>query len=962
MNLFALSSLSCGISSFVLTLIYILFGRSKEHRLLGLDNIAVVFWGVGLFFVGTALSEERAMLAWKIALLGGTFIGVFFYHLVYIFCRLNRKKFLYLAYAETIIFNLLNFGTNFAVNNGRHIFNLYYPRTTTILLIQIFVYLTLIILSYYELFKYWHKTSNLKKVQTSYLMFGFMFGFIGGTSVLFPFVGLDIYPIGNFGILIYSFVVAYAILRYQLLGIKLALSRAALYCLIAICLIGVPIGFTILSPYSLAGLSLGITCLILAFISLSFARAKVHYLMAMFNMACCVWGVGAFIVGQARNISVAVFGWKFAHVGAIFIALGFYHLVVALCHLNRKWVLRFIYLIGFIYLYCEIFTDLYISPQLRIAFNSLYYQTATPFFNSWLFIWGCIVIASFIELLRFILSAKGFERKQAIYIFLGFLIGFIGGTSTLLPAYKIDIVYPFGNFTILLYSLLATYAILKYRILDINIALTRIGIFVVVYFPVVFVPFWIAPKFIHTNLWWIPMLALLIFSTSGPFIYMFLQRKTLNRLLADEKHAHNLLLQASQGMTQVRNLSRLIKLIVHFITKSLKTKNAQVFLLDQNSKLFMLKASRFYQTNILNLDSSDSLIQYLKRLKGPLVYEEIKFLMPTSSKDNLVENFKTIEIQMKSLNAAVIIPCLVGDNLLGFLTLDEKISSKMYSQEDLNVLTTLANQAALAIENAQFFEEVQQTQEQLFQAEKMATLGTMADGLSHQINNRFNALGLIAADTADTLNMLDKNNLNSECQNTLSQIKNALNRIEDNVKSGGEIVKGLLKYSRPGQEGFEPVSLDTIIDSALEMAQYKVKLNEIEIRRNYDKDLPKVKVNLTQLQEVFFNLIDNAYFATEQRKEELKEEDYKGCIDFSAKVLDGKCQIKVSDNGIGVKKEDFNKLFTPFFTTKATSNKGTGLGLFVIQKIITNNHKGSISVESTYKQGTTFIIELPLSV
>jgi signal transduction histidine kinase len=241
----------------------------------------------------------------------------------------------------------------------------------------------------------------------------------------------------------------------------------------------------------------------------------------------------------------------------------------------------------------------------------------------------------------------------------------------------------------------------------------------------------------------------------------------------------------------------------------------------------------------------------------------------------------------------------------------------------------------------------------------MATIGTMADGLSHQINNRFHALGMIAADSMDALNSLSENSAPEERQKIISQVRYALERVKENVKQGGEIVHSLLKYSRAGEAGFEPIDLDVLVNSSLEMVQYKVKLSQIDLIRDYPKDIPKIKGNLTQLQEVFFNLIDNAYDAIVQRRNELQEPDYRGNVTIEAVSRDSKIEIRFIDNGIGVSEADKERLFTPFFTTKTSSKKGTGLGLYVIHKIIVDNHKGRIFAESEYKTGTAFTIELP---
>ncbi|MFH0827621.1 MAG: HAMP domain-containing sensor histidine kinase, partial [Candidatus Omnitrophota bacterium] len=248
------------------------------------------------------------------------------------------------------------------------------------------------------------------------------------------------------------------------------------------------------------------------------------------------------------------------------------------------------------------------------------------------------------------------------------------------------------------------------------------------------------------------------------------------------------------------------------------------------------------------------------------------------------------------------------------------------------------------------------------QAEKMATIGTMADGLSHQINNRFYALSLISGDSLDTLKLADTSKCPPEIQQIHKQLKSALERILVNVTQGGEVVKGILKYTRKGDEGLEPLTIDQVLNGTIDMVQFKVKLHEFDIIRDYPKDIPKIKANLVQMQEVFFNFIDNAYDSIVDRRNELKEEGYRGKITISA-VPEGKImKITIQDNGMGVKKEDIKKIFTPFFTTKISSRKGTGLGLYVIRNIILETHKGKIDFSSEYKGGTCFKLEIPLAM
>jgi signal transduction histidine kinase len=502
--------------------------------------------------------------------------------------------------------------------------------------------------------------------------------------------------------------------------------------------------------------------------------------------------------------------------------------------------------------------------------------------------------------------------------------------------------------------------------MDITLAITRTGIFVAVYTIILGLPFALAIALKEWLIslagpqWWIIPLGLMaILATVGPFIYIYIERKAEERLLKRQKRYQDTLRQASLGMVRIRDLRKLLNLVAHIITKTVKISYVSIYLHDRSTDEYILQASRDRgRVPIPKLDPKNPLIIWLAfQRRQPMIYEEIK----RKALDLKTELYQDLEANMRILTASVIIPCFLEDRFMGFIVLGDKSSGEIYTLEDLNVFQILASQAALAIENAQFYEDTKQMQEQVAQAEKMATIGTMADGLSHQINNRLYALSLIAGDSIDTIKMTDTSQCTAEIKDMISQINYALGRIQTNVIQGGEVVRGLLKYSRQDESVLEELSLNSVLNNTLEMVQYKVKLSDIDIIRDFPKDSPPtVKGNMVQLEEVFFNLIDNAYDAISERRTTFKENNYRGRITFSTKNRpDNMLEITVEDNGIGVKEPHINKLFTPFFTTKTSSRRGTGLGLYVIKKLITDNHKGKIAFESEYQIGTRFIIELP---
>jgi signal transduction histidine kinase len=696
-------------------------------------------------------------------------------------------------------------------------------------------------------------------------------------------------------------------------------------------------------------------------------KAVLNNLFTLLCLNSSIW-LFSYSMGYGCKNELTAFLWlRIGYTGVIFITTYVFNYTVVFLNLKKlQLVVLLTYLLGFIWV-----TLLWFSPYLIKGISKYYwgyYPKAGVFHPLFLLFFIGLSMSTFTLLLYFFF----FKRKnislirieQIKYLFLAFFI-YNFASVDFLPNYGIKI-YPFGYIPAFIFTLLIGYTVVKYRLMDISVVITRTGVFIALYSLILGLPFLVGlglqSNFIvlFGNKWWfVPMGLLTVLATVGPFIYIYINRKAEERLLREQRQYQNTLRQASSGMIRVRELKRLLNLIVHVVTKAVKLEFASIFLFDTGNDQYAMAAirdgSNLPQNLVLKLNTP--LIDMLHEKKEPIVYEEVQLQSQDSPHDS---KMSSLEKQLKEIRAAVVIPSYVGNKLLGFIVLGKKLSGKIYSQDDLNVFSVLANQAALAIENAQFYEDIKETQEQLFQAEKMATVGTMADGLSHQINNRFQALSLISGDSIDILRTTDIANCSQDVKDAFGQLKYAFERIQANVMQGGEIVRGLLKYSRPGESGFEAIEFNKILDGALEMAQYKVRLNELDIVRNIPQDLPKLRCNLTQLEEIFFNLVDNAYDAIKERQVMLKDKDFKGKISISAKQEDGRVRIVFQDNGIGVKDKDKEKLFTPFFTTKSTNRKGTGLGLYVIQKIV-SFHQGTVSINSVYSFGTTFEIALPLA-
>lgn len=236
--------------------------------------------------------------------------------------------------------------------------------------------------------------------------------------------------------------------------------------------------------------------------------------------------------------------------------------------------------------------------------------------------------------------------------------------------------------------------------------------------------------------------------------------------------------------------------------------------------------------------------------------------------------------------------------------------------------------------------EMKRLKEQLYQSDKLASLGLLVSGVAHEINNPLT--GILAY--AELLNM----SVNDE------DIKKDLEKIINSAERCKKIVENLLTFSRQKTPSRSLESINDIIDKAIELRSYWLRTSNIEIVRDYSQDIPTLYVDSQQIQQVILNLIMNAEHAIVESKKE------RGLIRFSTTFnnKDQKIVVSITDNGKGIPQDIIHRIFDPFFTTKPVGI-GTGLGLSISHGII-KEHGGDIMVQSKIGEGTTFIIELPL--
>jgi two-component system, NtrC family, sensor kinase len=292
------------------------------------------------------------------------------------------------------------------------------------------------------------------------------------------------------------------------------------------------------------------------------------------------------------------------------------------------------------------------------------------------------------------------------------------------------------------------------------------------------------------------------------------------------------------------------------------------------------------------------------------------------------------EAKEEGIKMMVDLPLFVGQNVVGILRIffDRQ---RGFSEEELDFAVAISEQCALAIDKARLIEKQQIQYDNLaIQTDKLSSLGRMAAGIAHEINNPLAGI------------LLYSSNLVKKVPET-GPLKKGLDVIiHETVRCRG-IIQDLLEFSRKREPVKVPADLNGVIKKALSILDNEFRLNRISVEKRLSENLPNVLIDVNQIEQVFINFFMNAIEAIHGQGQmtvrSYEDEDNRGVV------------VEIEDSGMGIPQEHLNKIFEPFFSTKP---KGTGLGLAVNYGLI-QKHGGQIRVSSQPGHGTTMTVRLP---
>ena len=289
----------------------------------------------------------------------------------------------------------------------------------------------------------------------------------------------------------------------------------------------------------------------------------------------------------------------------------------------------------------------------------------------------------------------------------------------------------------------------------------------------------------------------------------------------------------------------------------------------------------------------------------------------------------------EGIRMIVDVPLAIENKLIGLIRIYLE-KPREVTGDELDFILTVAEQCACIIERVQLIENQQTQFDHLAtQMEKMSSLGRMAAGIAHEINNPLAGI------------LLYSSNMSKKVPKGGS-LEEGLNIIIKETQRCKTIIQGLLEFARDRKPQKVPANINDIMKNALGIVENEFRLRHVGLERELAEDMVKTLLDENQIEQVFINLLLNAVHAVEEN----------GNVTVQSRVdsQHDKIQIKISDNGCGIAADDIKKIFEPFYSTK---KKGTGLGLAVSYGIVKNHH-GDIRVYSVPGEITCFTIELPI--
>lgn len=678
------------------------------------------------------------------------------------------------------------------------------------------------------------------------------------------------------------------------------------------------------------------------------------YLINCFFPAIWLTGAGLILSSGEKNLSL-FWARSYCYLGIIFIPAAVYlfslvwkNSLINSLAFNRaskiyelflkKKSLFFIFSLSLIFYFFSLFSNKFLIGAWSYPWG--FYPKGGLFllvFILWFIIIYLLALGNFI--LAYKKAPSLLKKKQARLIIIAFSVAIIGAFE-FLPNYGVQL-YLFASIPTFIFVSVVGYCVIRYKLMDIETILHKT---VAWFFTnlILVVPFVLILYLTYPWYSQLSNIGFLIFLGFLGIIFLFFVKAFHSRIdhfFQRRRYSlEEIANQFTEDLVHLKGIVALSRRIKDVIKSTLYSQKVDFFVYDSEKDKYL----PINNTDNSKLQIKNTFLQWLTE-SNKIIYKDLAEIDPF---------YAQVKADLKNYfdftNSVVIIPLILGQELLGIINLSKKVTYKRYTALDFHFLSVLKNQSAIAISNSLLYDnmedqvkkrtdELVDTQKQLIRAEKMATVGTLAGGVAHEINNPLTAIL-----TNVQFLLSDPGSVDQE----------SLELMEEATKRCRTIVQKLMLYARKPTESDQMQNVDIlkIMQGIIGLLSYQFKQENLKIEIKAGQNDYLVVGNQNEIEQVITNLILNA-------KDAIKKVKTEGNIEIILSSDDSSVVIKVKDEGIGISDKNISKIFDPFFTTKDVG-KGTGLGLSICQSII-QKHQGSIEVESKKDCGSTFIVMLP---
>jgi signal transduction histidine kinase len=673
-----------------------------------------------------------------------------------------------------------------------------------------------------------------------------------------------------------------------------------------------------------------------AFVIRTRPRTEIKEIFAFTNIALAFWNCIYIVLYYVKDYDLAFSLSRLARSGALFLFPAVLHLAISVPQRPRSR-----YVMGALIVNYVLFTGLVVAnafdllvPRLRIVPGG-YYSLGSSLYN----FFSVLVVLNFVAVLA--LLASEYRRTTEVRTKLQLKFWLIGlglalplGLTNLFPVYGIPI-YPLGNLGSAVWAGIVAYAIVRHRLMDVDVFVAKSiayavgGVLVLgpIFYVLVLMQRWTFGEINYDF-----SIGTLVLLLLAGVIFPALRARAevgLSRSLFREKYqSRSALSEYAHSILRILDRDRLVSELCKTLYGVFNLDRVSMFLFDGVRGQHILRFALGVPPDISRYAGEHAFARWLRVQGEPVLWDEAT----TDGGSNVVVSV----FQANGWEVAV--PLISGERLIGFIGLGRKGDLGAFGAVDLGLLRNVGAEASIALENARLYAELRQSQEMIDRSGRLSALGTLAAGIAHEIRNPLVSI--------QTFLQLAPRRLDDE-----EFMTSFLPLAEAEVQRIASLIGELLTFAKSAVVNVREINVDEIVDRTITLATPQARAERVELGRAGSVAESRVLADADQILQVLLNIVLNGIQAT----------PVGGSVTIETRQVEVEsglfCQVEVRDTGPGVPPEIREAIFNPFFTTK---DKGTGLGLPIAHRIIAECG-GFIELESVQGEGARFFVNLPVA-